>query len=202
MAHYEMTQPGRRALLAFVAVAIVVAVIAGVLVRRSRSISPDSRVYAEVSRAFYHGYAALQVGLLDDAKTQFGKATEVVPNEPAGWANLGLTELRLGELDPAAQAIDKAAQLAPSNGDIALLQGQLETGRGRPDEAIARFKRAVDLNPTGLRVRYALAQEIESAGGQNADAQAQEHLDQLVRLSPDNVAAVLERQAADTTLCR
>ena len=38
----------------------------------------------------------------------------------------------------------------------------------------------------------ALAQEIESAGGQNADAQAQELLEQLVRLSPDNVAAVLE----------
>ena len=51
----------------------------------------------------------------------------------------------------------------------------------------------MDLDPAGLRVHYALAQEIEAAGGQNADAQAEELLDQLVRLSPNNVAAVLER---------
>jgi tetratricopeptide (TPR) repeat protein len=189
-----MTARSRIALLAIVATVIGFAAVITVFIRRSpQFLSENSPAFEEVSRAFYHGYAALQVGLLDDAKTQFARATDVVPNEPASWANLGLTELRLGELDPAAQAIDKAAQLAPSNSDIAFLQGQLETGRGRPDEAIARFKRAVDLNPTGLRMRYALAQEIESAGGQNADAQAQELLDQLVRLSPDNVAAVLER---------
>jgi tetratricopeptide (TPR) repeat protein len=176
------------------AAAVIVAVVSGLVIRRQpRFMSTTSASYEEVSRAFYHGYAALQVGLLDDAKTQFAKATGIVPSEPASWANLGLTELRLGEIDPAAQAIDRAAQLAPSNSDIAFLQGQLETGRGRPDEAIARFRRAVDLNPTGLRVRYALAQELESAGGSNADAQAAELLDQLVRLRPDNVAALLER---------
>jgi tetratricopeptide (TPR) repeat protein len=188
-----MVQPRRRTLLT-IAVAVIVIVAAGIVyVRRSRSISPTSPAYEDVSRAFYHGYAALQVGLLDDAKSQFAKATEIVPSEPASWANLGLTDLRLGELDQATPAIERAAQLAPSNSDIAFLQGQLETGRGRPDDAIARFRHAVDLNPTGLRVRYALAQEIESAGGPHADAQAQELLDQLVRLSPDNVAAALER---------
>ena len=92
---------------------ILVAVVATVFIRRSgRLISSSSRAYEDVSRAFYHGYAALQVGLLDDAKTQFAKATEIAPREPASWANLGLTDLRLGELDPAAQAIDRAAQLA------------------------------------------------------------------------------------------
>src|SRR6476646_504196 len=189
-----MTARNRIAFVAISATVIVAAIVATIFIRRSpRFVSERSAAYEEVSRAFYHGYAALQVGLRDDAKTQFAKATDVISREPASWANLGLTELRLGEVDPAAQAIDRAARLAPSNSDIAFLQGQLETGRGRPDEAIASFKRAVDLDPTGLRVRYALAQESESAGGQNADAQAQELLDQLVRLSPDNVAAVLER---------
>src|SRR5215471_2007701 len=189
-----MTARSRLAVAAVVAAVIAAAIVATVLVRRPpRFVSERSATYEEVSRAFFHGYAALQVGLLDDAKTQFAQATAIVAREPASWANLGLTELRLGELDRAAQAIDRAAQLAPSNSRIAFLQGQMEVGRGRPDEAIARFRRAVGLNPTGLRERYALAQEIEAAGGQNADAQAQELLDQLVRLSPENVAAVLER---------
>ena len=189
-----MTARSRLALVATVAAVILFALVATIFIRRSRQgLSENSPRYEEISRAFYHGYAALQVGLLDDARTQFARATDTVATEPAAWANLGLTQLRLGELDPAAQAINKAAQLAPSNSDIAFLQGQLETGRGRPDDAIARFRRAVDLNPTGLRVRYALAQEIESAGGPDADTQAQELLDQLVRLSPQNVAAILER---------
>src|SRR6267154_6864118 len=105
---------------------ILAAVVATVFIRRSgRPISPSSPAYEEVSRAFYHGYAALQVGLLDDAKAQFSRASEIVSREPASWANLGLTQLRLGEFDPASQSIDKAAALAPSNSDIAFLQGKL-----------------------------------------------------------------------------
>jgi Tfp pilus assembly protein PilF len=173
---------------------LLAAATAFVLVRRSpRFVSPTSATYEEMSRAYYHGLAALQVGLLDDAKTQFTRATEIVPREPAAWANLGLTHLRLGELDAASQTIDRAAALAPGSSEIAFLQGQVETGRGRPDAAIARFRRAVDLDPRGLRVRYALAQEVESAGGPSADAEAQALLDQLVALGPDNVAALLER---------
>src|SRR5215471_19196120 len=107
-----MTARSRIALLAIAATVIVAAIVATVLIRRSpRFISERSAAYQEVSRAFYHGYAALQVGLLDDARTQFAKATDVVSREPASWANLGLTELRLGELDPAARAIDRAARL-------------------------------------------------------------------------------------------
>ena len=76
---------------------------------------------------------------------------------------------------------------------MAFLQGQLGTARGRPHEAIAHFRRAVDLDPLGLRARYALAQEIESAGGPNADTEAQQLLDQLVALRPGNLAALLEQ---------
>ena len=191
-----MEEIGGRRLVLLVALmaALLAAATAVVLVRRApRFVSPTSATYEEMSRAYYHGLAALQVGLLDDAKTQFTRATEIVPGEPAAWANLGLTHLRLGELDPASQTIDRAAALAPASSEIAFLQGQVETGRGRPEAAIARFRRAVDLDPRGLRVRYALAQEVESAGGPNADAEAQALLDQLVTLGPDNVAALLER---------
>jgi tetratricopeptide (TPR) repeat protein len=160
---------------------------------RGRLPSPESAVYEEMTRRFYHGLAALQVGLLDDAKEQFTRATTLVPGEPAAWANLGLAHLRLGEFDAASQPIERAVALAPKNSDVAFLQAQLETSRGRLDEGIARFRRAVDLDPRGLRARYALAQAIESASGQNADAQAQQLLEQLLDLRPDNLAVLLER---------
>jgi tetratricopeptide (TPR) repeat protein len=169
--------------------------IAGYLVIRVRDRlpSPQSAVYEEMTRRFYHGLASLQVGLLDDAKEQFTRATELVPSEPAAWANLGLAHLRLGEFDAAAPPVERAVALAPRNADVAFLQAQLETSRGRLDEGIARFRRAVDLDPRGLRARFALAQEIESASGPDADAQAQRLLEPLLDLRPDNLAVLLER---------
>jgi tetratricopeptide (TPR) repeat protein len=152
-----------------------------------------SAAYEETTSSFYRGLAQLQVGLLDDAKREFSKAVASAPGEPAAWANLGLAHLRLGEFDAAAEPIDKAAALLPNASDLALLQGRLETSRGRLEEGIADLRRAVDLDRAGLRPRYALAEEVERAGGANADAEAQQLLEQILQRRPDNLATILER---------
>ncbi len=150
-------------------------------------------LYEDLVRTFYRGLASLEVGLLDDAKRDFAHATDVVAVEPAAWANLALAHLRLGEFEPAAAAVQRAATLAPASSEIAFLQGQLETSRGRLDEGIADFRRAIQLDPASLRARYALAQEVEQAGGPNADVDAQQLLDDLHQRRPDNLAVLLEQ---------
>jgi tetratricopeptide (TPR) repeat protein len=176
-------------------VAVLVIVTGGYLIvlRRDRLPPPDSPAYEEVVRRFYRGLASLEVGLLDDAKREFAEATVVVPAEPASWANLGLAHLRLGDFDGSAQALQRAAALAPSDGDIAFLEGQLEASRGRLEEAVADFRRAIQLDPRSLRARYALAQEVERAAGPNANDEAQRLLDDLHQLRPDNLAVLLEQ---------
>ena len=134
-------------------VAIVVfaalAIAAVVLLRRQSLPSPGSEAYEQTTRAFYHGLAALEVGLLDDARQQFTSATMLVPREPASWANLGLTQMRLGELDAAAEPIQRALSLAPDNSDMVLLAARMETARGRLDEGIAGLRRAVLFDTRG-----------------------------------------------------
>jgi tetratricopeptide (TPR) repeat protein len=177
-------------------VAIVVALAAtGLYVLRSRNRlpAPDSPVYEETIRNFYRGLAELQVGLLDDAKREFTKTTELVSGEPAGWANLGLAHLRLGEFDAAAAPIERAVSLAPRSSDVVLLQGRLETSRGKLDEGIARYRRAIELDPANMRARYALAEEIERAGGPDADVRAQQQFDEILKARPGNLAVLLER---------
>src|SRR4051794_13580756 len=129
--------------------------VGGVLLTRraGRLPSADSREYEDVVRTFYRGLASLEVGLLDDAKRDFTRATEIVAIEPAPWANLGLAHLRLGEFDAAAAAIQRASTLAPASSQIAFLQGQLEVSRGRLDEGIRGFRRAIQLDPDSLRAR-------------------------------------------------
>jgi len=150
-------------------------------------------MYEQTTRAFYHGLAALEVGLLDDARQQFTSATMLVPREPASWANLGLTQMRLGELDAAAEPIQRALALAPDNSDLVLLDARMETARGRLDEGIAGLRRAVTLDTRGLRARFALAEELSRLNTPDADKDAQALLDELAMRAAMNLAIQLER---------
>jgi len=178
-----------------IVVALVIAATSRYMRVRSRSRLPpaDSPVYEDTTRTFYRGLAELQVGLLDDAKRDFGRATELVPNEPASWANLGLASLRLGEFDAAAAPIEKAVSLSPSSSDLVFLHGRLQTSRGKLDEGIADYRRAAELDAGNTRVRYALAEEVERAGAANADAEAQQLFENILKARPGNLAVVLER---------
>ena len=175
--------------------AIAVVAVAGAVVylRRPSLPAPGSPAYEQVSRAFYHGLAALEVGLLDDARQQFTAATVAVPEEPASWANLGLAQLRLGELDAAVMPVERALALAPANVDIAMLAGRMEVARGRLDEAVARLRRAVALDDRGLQARFALADELQRTGTPEADAEAAALYDALVARASTNLAVLLER---------
>ena len=111
-----------------VATAVLALLAIGVIFwQRQQLPEPGSAAYEQTTRAFYHGLAALEVGLLDDARQQFTSATLLVPREPASWANLGLTQMRLGELDAAAEPIQRALSLAPDNSDLVLLAARLRS---------------------------------------------------------------------------
>ncbi len=161
----------------------------------SRARVPDSSspAYENTTRSFYRALAELQVGLLDDAKRDFGKATELAPGEPAAWANLGLAHLRLGEFDAATAPIDTAVSIDPTSSDLIFLRGRLRTSQGRLDQGIADYRKASQLDPANVRVRYALAEEIERASGPDADAQAQQLFESILATRPGNVAVILER---------
>jgi tetratricopeptide (TPR) repeat protein len=155
--------------------------------------SPGSAAYEEVVRAFYSGLAALQVGLLENAGADFGRAGELVPEEPASWANLAIARLRLGDVEAAADPLRRARTLAPNNADLALLEAALETARGQLDRALALLREAVRLEPRHLRARFALAEELERSGTEAGDAEALQLLDELHQLTPANLAVLLER---------
>jgi len=184
----------RLAIVVIVAVLLVGA--AGFFALRSRQPllpAPGSDTYAQMTRAFYWGLSALEVGLLDDARQQFTKATTIVPGEPASWANLGLTQLRLGELEAAAEPIERALALAPNNGDIVLLAARMDAARGQLDAATARLRRAVELDPGSLRARFALADELQRLNTPETDNEALTLLDEIIRRAPTNLAAMIER---------
>jgi Tfp pilus assembly protein PilF len=184
----------RRPTFLVLAAVAVAAAVAFFLSRRGPELpAPGSGTYEAVTREFYRGLAALEVGLLDDARREFTNATQRVPEEPASWANLGLTRLRLGELDAAAEPIERALSLASDDADLVLMAGRMEIARGRLDEGLAHLRRVVELQPRAMQARFALADEVERAAGPDADVQAAMLYDELAQLAPNNPAVHVER---------
>ena len=183
-----MTPQSRTRTAVWVAIVAAVALLAGGYAwRRSRLLTLDPRTYEQAVSTFYRALASLQVGLLDDARTGFAKVTELAPPEPAGWANLALSEIRLGDFDAALKSVQQAGAVDPRNSEIEFLFGQLETSRGRLDEGIAHFRRAIALDSRALRPRGTFAQELERAGGADADSRAQEVNEGLLALVPGDL---------------
>ena len=155
---------------------------------------PDrsSKVYADVVSAFYIGLAALQVGDDVHAESKLSQVTQLVPAEPAGWANWGVLALRQRNLDAAALRFERARALAPQIDHIYDLLGALESARGHSAEAIGNWRKATEINPKNYRAAYNLAEEIERQGGPNADAEFQGLIQKILAAQPDNLAAFLE----------
>ncbi len=185
----------RRRPLLIVAILLLVAAAGYLVVRRDSALpGPGSTTYRDTVSAFYVGLAALDVGdLLDDAESAFLRASELIPEEPAICANLGVLHLRRGEFDDAARYLEQARSLAPSSSEIAVLQGILDSLEGRLEAGVAHLRRAVALDPRNARALYMLAQEVERAGDDDSDAEAQALLDDILTLDPDNLAVLVER---------
>jgi tetratricopeptide (TPR) repeat protein len=151
-----------------------------------------TKLYDDAVSDFYVGLAALQVGDDVHADSKLGQLTQLVPGEPAGWANWGVLALRQRNLDLAGQRFERARNLAAENDQLYDLLGVLESTRGHSAEAIAAWRKATQINPGNYRAAYHLAEEVERQGGANADAEFQDLIQKILTAQPDNLAAWLE----------
>lgn len=152
----------------------------------------SSKEYNDTVRAFYVGLAALQVGDDVRAESELTKATQLAPDEPASWANLGLLNLRQRNLQVAAERLEKARTLAPDNSQIHVLLAIIESNRGRLTEAINNLRKAIELDKKNLKALYMLAEETERQNDEAGAGEAQKLLSQILELQPDNLAVLLE----------
>src|SRR6185503_6006692 len=90
--------------------------------------------YREAVTAFHTAIAALQTSQEVLAREKLDRVVAIVPQEPAGWANLGLLLLRQQENGPAKEKLTKAAELAPTSAPIERLLAIAESRAGNPAE--------------------------------------------------------------------
>ncbi len=150
---------------------------------------PSQDTYRSMVSSFYSGVIALEVSDDEHALSGLTTATQLVPQEPAAWADLGIFYLRHNNLDQARQDMEKARDLAPRNGQILGLLGLLETQQGHFGAAVSDYKQAVLIDPADLRARYALEETLQQQSGPDADADAHAQLQAIFDAAPDNLFA-------------
>lgn len=164
--------------------------------RAERLPERGSPLYLEYQRAFQVGVAGLEAGREDLARTNLERAVELIPGEPAAWADLGLLELRKNNLPQAAAELKRAHALAPDSGAIEALLGLLAEKQGKLPEAVAHLRKAVEKRPHDLPAIYLLAEAISREGGPAADAEYQRLMERILEAQPNNLPALMQRAGA------
>lgn len=199
-------------LAAFALLLAVAGVVAYVWWRPSRLPGPGEPAYEEYAATFEVGVAALDAGVFDEAEKSLTRAVELVPQEPAGWADRGLFYLRTRQIPKATADLARAEQLAPDNADVQKLIGLLELEEGRYAAAAARFRRAAENDPRDPELLFSLAKAVDREQKPDADAEYQRLMEQVLGLRPNNLPVLSEhlrvavrrgdRAAADATVAR
>jgi cytochrome c-type biogenesis protein CcmH/NrfG len=157
----------------------------------ARRLEVPEATYRETVTAFHTGLAAMQTSQDIVARKELERVTQLVPGEPAGWANLGLLLMRQQELAAAEPKLARAAELAPKSAAVQRLRALLESRQGRLPEAIGHWRRAAELDPGDLKAPYALALDLERQAGADSVSEARRVLEALLSRT-ENLAARLE----------
>ncbi len=179
-------------MLKYLCAPIVLGILLSTACRNSGLPAPGSKTYADLCSAFYLGLAGLQAGEDVRAKEYLTRSTQIAPGEPAGWADLGILQVRQQQLDAAFQNVDKARSLAPGESRIEALLGLIESRRGKPQEAVAHLKRAIALDGQNLKAIYSLSEETERDQAPGSQTAARQLLTQILQKQPSNTAVLLD----------
>jgi len=102
----------------------------------------------DANALFYLGLA--RVGKLQyrEAAESLARVTELQPDFPGAWLELGICHDKLGETEKALSAYDRNLQLEPASTAALYNSGLLLFSANRVDEALARFEKGIALKPT------------------------------------------------------
>ena len=97
----------------------------------------DENVYSQITSHRNFGLAYLEEERYSDAANEFLMLIEKAPKEPLGYANLGLTYMRMdGELKQSEKWINSALNLVPKNPFIRFLLGKIYDMTNRRKKAL------------------------------------------------------------------
>lgn len=116
------------------------------------------------------------------ALDSFQRMTQIAPENPDGWTDVGMILATLGRFDEAKESYQKALELTPRDPQIFYSIGSLESRRGDDPAAESAWRTALDLQPslapaaTELAALYGRQGRVPDAIGVLESAVAASHV--------------------------
>jgi tetratricopeptide (TPR) repeat protein len=140
------------------------------------------------------GFAQSHQGKTTEAIAAYKKAAQLDPKWFEAQQNLGLALAKSGDLPAAAAALKTAVTLKPTiGGQQALAAAWLSlaqvTEESQPQEALAAYQKAAELNPANADAQLGIARMAERAG--NAAAAEQQYLKLAAAGNNDSIESLI-----------
>ncbi|MEP6550329.1 MAG: FG-GAP-like repeat-containing protein, partial [Gemmatimonadales bacterium] len=129
-------------------------------------------------------------------ETEFKKLTKLAPDDPLGYANLGLTYLQAGRYADAEKQLVRARELDPRSAEIGLALARLYSLTQRPANARTTLEGLRRDSAANARVLYALAELEAQQTDSGAARRYEDRLRDVLAVAPANLAARLKLVAA------
>lgn len=129
--------------------------------------SLEAAVRADSSRIEYWrtlARVAERLDRLDIVANACRGALEIDDSDGDVWFQLAAAEARLGRFGAADTALDQASALLPDRPGSLFLRGWIREAAGRPDEAVALYRRHLAMHPTDLDTRRRLVRLLHQTG--------------------------------------
>jgi predicted O-linked N-acetylglucosamine transferase (SPINDLY family) len=110
------------------------------------------------------GLILLNQGQADESLVLFLQALALDPDNADALACNGLALQTLGDLGQAIEMLDRALETMPNRADILTVKGQSHEEIGQLDLALASFRKAHQIEPKNLGIRYNLASTLRLRG--------------------------------------
>jgi tetratricopeptide (TPR) repeat protein len=123
------------------------------------------------------GKALLRDGKVQEAVTELQEATRLDPQGGDAHYQLGLALARAGRREEAAAEVQKGRELAAAddrsqNANLDIAEGRAALGRGEMDQAAAKFRHALKLQPDSADAQHYLGVALEKQGDTQGASEA------------------------------
>jgi tetratricopeptide (TPR) repeat protein len=151
---------------------------------RSQSTGVDGR------GALKAAVVLVQQGRLVEADTQARRALADPETRAVAYSILGTIKLKQNSLDDSARLLGEAIRLEPRLVGAQLSLAQVYTLQNKPDLALARFQRVLELDPDNASARLALARSEFEKGNYQQALKLTEPVRPVLRESPEGLFVI------------
>ena len=139
------------------------------------------------------GLAYLEEENFTEAEKQFKELTYLAPQDPLGYANLGLTYLKSdGQLDKSEHWLKKALELNQKDPEIRILLTLYYELNNQDSLAFNLLKESINYAPNHIKTLYKLTEYYLKKNDINSMQIGQVYLEKIIELLPANIFAQLK----------